>query len=158
MEVRVEGVIVRDGVEGAFRWIAPGRATTDIRGSHEEHTMGLITIGRLLDVDANDRAITWTRVSPAPPAPDSCFDVRGSVIGRWTDGRTTETFDASGLYVRGSHRGTWQIVEAGALDLRLERSSPLRYRIAFASPTTLVSTPETEPDLVRGTLVETRLP
>jgi hypothetical protein len=157
MEIRADGAIVRNTIEGAFRWVAPGRATVDIRGSHEEHALGMITPVRMLDVDANDRAVVWSRVSPPPAAPDACFDVRGSVIGRWTDGAETESFDANGSYERGSRRGTWQMVEAGTLDLRVGESTT-RYRIALASPTLLVSTPESGVDAARGTLVESRLP
>jgi hypothetical protein len=161
MEVRVDGAIVRDVLEGAFRWTSPGRATIDIRGSHEEHTIAMMTVSVLLDVDADGHAIVWHRASPAPPARDECFDLRGSLVGRWSDGATEESFRADGRYARGSHQGAWQLVEAGLLELRVDTSAARRYRIALASPDTLVSAPEGDPsgDDPRGrSIVETRLP
>ena len=161
MEIRIDGAIVRDAVEGAFRWTTPGRATIDMRGSHEEHTIGLMTINTLLDVDANGRAIVWTRISPSPPAPEGCVDLRGSLIGRWTDGATEESFAASGLYTRGDRSGVWQLIDASVLQVRIEPGPVIRYRVALASPSVLVSAVEDmdagEPERGRSS-VETRLP
>ncbi len=141
MEVRADSMIVRDQVEGAIRWTAPAHATIDVVGSHEEHTFGLINGAQLLDVDTDGRARVWTRVSMVPPYPASCFQIRGSLIGEWTDGAASESFEADGRYLRGDARGNWSIPEVGTLEIALGMRVR-RYRIALAAPDMLVTAVE----------------
>jgi hypothetical protein len=159
MELRPDGAILRDGVEGSFRWTTPGHAAVDVTGVHEEHAYGLMTGAQLLDVDADGHARTWTRVSMVPAFPEHCFEVRGSLVGDWTDGTASESFLADGTYVRGETRGNWSAPEPGYVDVAVGMRV-WRYRIAVASEDRMVSAidgPSIDDDPRGGALVETRL-
>ena len=159
MEIRTDGTMLRDGIEGTFRWTAPGHATIDVPGLHEEHTFGMMTAAQLLDVDTDGRSWLWGRVSIVPQYPDGCFALTGSLVGDWTDGAVTESFRADGTYFRGESRGRWFIAEPGYIDLSTGLIAR-RYRIALAAPDLIVSAfdgvaPEDDP---RGaTIIEHRI-
>ncbi len=158
MEIRADGSVLRDGADGAFRWIAPGRATIDVGGTHEEHTYGLMSAAQLLDVDDHGRAYLWSRVSILPAYADSCFDVRGSLVGDWTDGTTIESLREDGTYERGDQRGNWSVAERGYVDIAIGMRVR-RYRIALSTPDTIVSALEVPvaDDPRDGVLVERRV-
>jgi hypothetical protein len=138
MELRPDGSLLRDAVEGAYRVVAPGHVTLDVAGSHEEHTYGMMTGTQLLDIDVNGRARTWTRVSLVPELPASCFEIHGSIVGDWTDGAESESFLPDGSWVHGDVRGNWSTPEAGLLDVAVGLSVR-RYRVAIAAPDLMVS-------------------
>ena len=138
MELRPDGTIVRDGLEGSFRWRSPGQAIIDVAGSHEPHTLGLMTGAQLLDVDEDGRAYVWSRVSLVPAFAAGCFELRGSLIGDWTDGQESESFQRDGTYVRGEARGNWSTADQGFLDIAVGMRVR-RYRVALAAPDLLVT-------------------
>jgi hypothetical protein len=161
MELRPDGVLVRNGVEGTLRWGLPGHAMLRFGTSpEEEHTYALMTAATMIDVDRDGRAAVWGRVSALPAMPASCFDVRGSLVGDWTDGAERETFEADGRFSRASQRGIWTYVEPGALDVTIGRRT-WRYHVALAAPDLMLSTLATPLALdgdPRGpSLVETRV-
>lgn len=133
LEVRPDGSVLWNGADGTWRWSSPGHATTDVGGAHVAHAFGLMSGAQLLDVDANGNAVVWARVSIVPAFPDGCFDVRGSLVGDWTDGMVSESFLADGTYVRGEIRGNWSIPEAGYVDIALGLNV-WRYRLALSTP------------------------
>lgn len=138
MEIRPDGTVIRDTVEGVLRWTTPAHATIDLGGLHEEHTFGLMNAAQMLDVDTDGHSRVWARVSVVPGYPEGCFDLRGSLVGDWTDGAASESFARDGTYVRGTARGNWSIAEQGYLDVAIGMQVR-RYRIALATPDTLVS-------------------
>lgn len=140
MEVRPDGVVVRDNVEQYLRWTAPGRAAINSARGHEDHTFALPTAAQLLDVGSGGDARFWTRVSPVPAYPERCFELRGSIVGEWSDGTLTESFARDGAYVRGDVHGNWAIVEPGVLEIA-QGLVVRRYHLALASPDLLVSAP-----------------
>lgn len=159
MEIRTDGTLLRDGVEGVLRWGSPGHAVIDVPGSHEPHAFGLMSPGQLLDVDPNGHSFLWTRVTIAPAYPEGCFAITGSLVGDWSDGAVTESFHADGSYERGPLHGRWSLPQPGYLDL-MTQASVRRYRIALAAPGTLVSAYDgvvTDADPRGATLVETRV-
>ncbi len=160
MELRPDGSLLRDGVEGAFRWTAPGHATIDVAGSHEEHTFALVSVAELLDVDVDGHARVWTRVSLAPPYPDPCFELHGTLVGEWTDGAQTERFLHDGRWELGELRGRWSIPGPGLLEVDVG-ARVRRYRAALATPDLLVTTyegPVVDEDPRGVTRIEARLP
>ncbi len=158
MEVRNEGTVLHGTTEGAIRWARPGQAMIDFAGIHELHTFGLQTGSQLIDVDDHGGARVWTRVSILPAYPTRCFDIRGSVVGDWSDGIESESFERDGTYVRGETRGNWNLSDQGYLDLGIG-TRIRRYAIALAAPDRLVTVLEgpTEEDEPRPiSLVESR--
>lgn len=160
MEVRADGLVVRDGVEHVIRWTAPGHASIDGARGHEEHTFALATAAQLLDVDGDGEANLWMRVSYLPAYPERCFELRGGLVGDWSDGMQSESFEGNGSYVRGDTHGNWAIVEPGVLEIALGLVVR-RYRVAMSTPDLLVSAPVDPPTTERDprgpSLVETRL-
>jgi hypothetical protein len=160
MEVRADGLVVRNGVEHVIRWTAPGHASIDGARGHEEHTFALATAAQLLDVDGNGEAYFWTRVSYLPAYPERCFELRGSIVGDWSDGMQSESFQRDGSYERGDTHGNWAITEPGVLEIALGLSVR-RYRVALSTPDLLISSPVDAPAIERDprgpSLVETRL-
>lgn len=140
MEVRPDGVVVRNGVESVIRWTAPGHASIDGARGHEDHTFGLVTTTQLLDVNGDGDAHLWTRVSFQPPYPDRCFQLRGSLVGDWSDGVASESFGDDGSYVRGDTHGNWAVVEPGVLEVALGMVVR-RYHVALVTPDLSVSAP-----------------
>jgi len=141
MELRANGYILRDSLEGTYRWTDPGRIQIDVGGAHEAYTLGVSNVVAMLLVDPDGHGAIWTRLSPAPPTPAVCYDVRGSLVGDWTDGGVVEHFGASGEYRRGAVRGEWTATDAGAIELRV---GPYvrRHQVALATPSTLVIVPQ----------------
>ena len=159
MEIRADGTVIRDTVEGLLRWTSPAHATIDLGGFHEEHTLGLMNAAQMLDVDTDGRARVWARVSVVPGYPEACFDLRGSIVGDWTDGAASESFQRDGTFIRGAARGNWSMAEHGYLDVAIGMQVR-RYRIALATPDTLVSAIDglaMEDDPRGPSLIEARL-
>lgn len=160
MEVRTDGSVLRDGLEGALRFGAGGHATLDVAGSHEEHTFALPTPSQMLDVDADGRGRLWTRVSLIPPYPERCFELRSALVGEWTDGALVESFERGGRYHQGELAGHWTVAEPGILEVSIG-ARVHRYRAALATSDVLVTTSEGTPvdEDPRGlALVESRRP
>jgi hypothetical protein len=145
MEVRGEGTVLHGTTEGALRWARPGQAIVDFAGSHEVHTFGLQVGSQLIDVDDHGGGRVWTRVSILPAYPTRCFDVRGSLVGDWSDGIESESFERDGTYVRGGARGTWNVSDEGFLDVGVG-TRVRRYHVALAAPDRLVTLLEGAPE------------
>lgn len=141
MELRADGYVLRNSLEGTYRWTDPGRIQIDVGGAHEAFTLGVSNVVTMLLVDPDGHGAIWTRLSPAPPLPPLCYDVRGSLVGDWTDGAVEEHFGASGDYRRGEVGGEWSMSDAGAIELRA-RTFVRREQVALATPSMLVIIPQ----------------
>ncbi len=141
MELRPDGYLLRNSLEGTYRWTDPGRVQLDVGGMHLAYTLGLSNVVTLLLVDPDGHGEIWTRLSPAPSIPPDCYDVRGSLVGDWTDGLSPEHFGAAGEYERSPTSGSWAMVEAGAIEITA-LGVARREQVALATPSMLVIVPQ----------------
>jgi hypothetical protein len=148
-EMRADGMLVLGTIEGAYRFVEPGRVITNVAGTYAEHAFGLADPMVLIDVEVDGRVRTWHRASAAPPNSEHCFAVGGAIVGRWSDGVVEERFDPDGHYQGPTGSGSWTQPGDGQLVLTVMdaygRSTIGRYRIALSSADTLLSVIE-DPD------------
>lgn len=150
MELRADGYVLRNSLEGTYRWTDPGRIQIDVGGAHDAYTIGLSSVVTMLLIDPDGHGEIWTRMSPAPPIPPVCYDLRGSLVGDWTDGLVEEHFGAAGDYTRGRDAGTWAMAETGAVAITLPTATR-HEQVALATPSMLMIIPQVQgTDAARG--------
>lgn len=138
-EYRAGGVYVLNGREGTVRWLADGRAFLDVPPDfHQEYTLALADEGVLLAAGSNRFGTIYTRTSPSPRYPASCWDVREEIVGRWIGGEFQETYGADGSYRVNDLTGTFSLSGNGLLRIETQQG-PGDYYFALTSPTTAVA-------------------
>jgi hypothetical protein len=137
-EFRGEGTYVLNGQEGAFRFRSPGHVVLDVGGRHEEHVVGLSDVNELISADESLIGHVSARISPAPPIPASCYDLRTSIVGTWLGGEVPEAFGRDDSYRAGDRTGTWSMPTSGHLTIRTSTGTSERV-FAQLSDTTAMS-------------------
>ena len=140
-ELREDGAFFRDGVEGAFRFRAPGRVALDFGGTHHEELIGLVSVNEMISADESGIGHAWSRTSISPPIPAACYAVRTSVVGTWNGGPEVQTVEADGRYAAGERTGTWHMPSNGHLTIHTTETGDVAYYFAQLSDTTAMLLP-----------------
>lgn len=139
-EFRGDGAYLLNGVEGAFRFRSPGYVVLDAAGIHAEHVVGLTSVNELISADESGVGHVSARVSPPPPIPDDCYDLRSMIVGTWLGSAQPQTFGRDSTWSSGDRAGAWSMPSHGHLAIRAPVSAAaVNYLVAQLSDTTALA-------------------